>query len=381
MRISSLKNNLTIIRCIPVLLLLAYAPFLKSQVPKRITDTYDTIDSLVTKSVEKDFGILPAPSFNPSFGTGIAIVPFLIYKIPGVSIETHPSSIQGILMINTRGSVISGIKSTTYLNKNKYWIDAYFGYMNVHLKASDYFEINDRKYTSLYFKGYSSNASLLYNLVPKFYIGPIVNADYLSEIATNEETADSEATEYKWYITPGLKLSYDSRVDIYFPRNAWFIEGTAQWLASKANALGKYQKSTLGISNYRTIKTQKPIIFANRIYSQIGFGDLPLHEKASPGASPVLRGYITGNYMNNSIITYQSELRWMYSARWGVVAFGGVGVLFDQIVNISRADYLPSGGAGLRFKMFKKLSINAALDIAFGGKGNANVYFRMSEAF
>lgn len=343
-----------------------------AQIPQSFKDTYDVIDSMVMDATQKDIGILPAPTFNPSFGTGIAIVPVVIYKLPGLSEETHPSTIQGLLMVNLRGSLITGIKSTNYLNKNKFWLDGYVGYMNVHLDPENL------EYSKLHFRGFSSSFAALYSVIPDFYVGPIVNANYLSEFAS--ESDESEKVNYKWYVTPGVKVSLDTREDIYYPTKAWFLEGTVQGLVKLDNDVEPFQKITLGLTNYLPINTPKPIVFANRIYVQIGIGEMPLHEKASPGASSILRGYISGRYMDNSIVTYQSEMRWMFSKRWGVVAFGGVGLLFDQVSHINKADYLPSIGTGLRFKMFRKLKINAALDFALG-RDNSNVYFRLSEAF
>ncbi|WP_075603560.1 BamA/TamA family outer membrane protein [Saccharicrinis aurantiacus] len=343
-----------------------------AQIPQSIQQTYNALDSLVTDAIQKDVGILPAPTFNPSFGTGIAIVPVVIYKLPGLSEETHPSTIQGLIMVNLRGSLITGIKSTNYLNKNKFWFDGYVGYMNVHLDPEN------SQYSKLHFRGFSSSFSGLYSIVPDFYFGPIVNANYLSEFGS--ESDESEKVNYNWYVTPGLKVSFDTRDDIYFPTKAWFLEGTVQGLVELDDNIEAYQKITIGLTNYFPINTPKPIIFANRIYSQIGFGEMPLHEKASPGGSAILRGYVSGRYMDNSIVTYQSEMRWMFSKRWGVVAFGGVGLLFDQVWHINNANFLPSIGTGVRFKMFKKLKINAALDLAMG-RENSNVYFRLSEAF
>ncbi len=346
-----------------------------AQIP--IKKTVETIDSIVNTSLEKDMGIIPAPVFNPAFGTGIAVLPVFVYRPKGFDKETHPSTSQGILFLNFTGSYLAGAKQTLYLNKNKFWIDAYLGYASMKFKYYDNIDTPEDDYREITFQGFVSNVSFLINLKKYFYLGPIFSSNYIKE---NAELPDGLEQSFEWYHTPGLKTSYDSRDNIFYPVEGWFSTLALESLIKSESQSYDFNKITVGVSNYKSLTLEGDKIIASRIYTQLGYGNLPLHEMASPGASPILRGYITGNFLNSSILTAQAEFRWMFSERWGTVGFLGYGILFDQPHQLNDNLNLPSIGAGMRYRIFPKFKINVALDVAFGRK-SANMYFSLSESF
>ncbi|MCU4173465.1 BamA/TamA family outer membrane protein [Carboxylicivirga sp. N1Y90] len=338
----------------------------------------DSIDSLVTTSLEKDVGIIPAPVFNPAFGAGIAVLPVFIYRPKGFHPETKPSTSQGIIYFNFTGRWLAGLKQTLYLNRNRFWIDAFAAYASMNFKLYNNITASKDDYREIKFEGFVSNLSFLVLARRHFYIGPIFSSNYLKQ----EEVGVSQPyqNEYHWYHTPGIKLSHDSRDDIFYPIEGWFSTLSFESLLPSKSYSYDFNKITAGISTYQKLDGNGDKIIASRLYTQLGIGDLPLHEMASPGASPILRGYITGHYLNSSIISLQSEYRWMFSDRWGTVGFLGYGWLFDQPNQIKENLGLYSIGAGIRYRFFQKFKINLALDVAFG-RNSANVYFSLSESF
>jgi len=341
---------------------------------KNITKTINTIDSLVNSSLSKDIGVVPAPVFNPTFGTGIAVVPMAVYKHKKFTPETNPSTSQGILYTNLAGSYIAGAKQTTYLNRNRFWMDAYVGYATMKYRFYDLYDSQENDYIDIRFKGFVSNISVLAMVSKFFYIGPIFSSNYIQTELDQNEIIDA----YDWFITPGIRFSYDSRDDIFYPEKGWL--GSFSYTKLFENKSNNYQfdKFNFGLSNYNSLNNK--LVWANRFYTQLGYGEIPLHEMASPGASPILRGYRTGNYINSSIITIQSEFRWMFAERWGCVGFTGFGWLFDQPSQIKNNITLPSIGGGLRYRIFPAFKINMACDIAFGRK-NHSFIFSLSESF
>lgn len=347
-----------------------------AQVP--IKKTMDTIDSLVTTSLEKDIGIIPAPVFNPAFGTGIAVLPVFVYRPKGFHPETHPSTSQGILFFNFTGSWLAGIKQTLYLNRNRFWIDIYAGYASMQFKLYNNINASKDDYKDIRFDGFVSNLSFLILARRHFYVGPIFSNNYLRQTEKNLQSLDQN--KHNWFHTPGIKFSYDSRDNIFYPIQGWFSTLSFESLIPSKSYSYDFNKITAGLSTYQKLDAYGNKILASRAYTQLGIGDLPLHEMASPGASPILRGYITGHYLNSSIVSLQAEYRWMFTKRWGTVGFIGYGWLFDQPNQIKENIGLYSIGAGLRYRIFPKFKINMALDVALG-RNSANVYFRLSESF
>lgn len=85
----------------------------------------------------------------------------------------------------------------------------------------------------------------------------------------------------------------------------------------------------------------------------------------APGVD--LRGVQYGRYQGDMALSLEAELRRQLSSRWAAVAFGGYGATF---VNKSRLYRAESGiwtyGAGVRYRIARKLGIDVGLDVARG---------------
>jgi hemolysin activation/secretion protein len=124
------------------------------------------------------------------------------------------------------------------------------------------------------------------------------------------------------------------------------------------------------------------MVLAARLGGGNSFGDIPFSGYQSYGGRNQ-RGYPQGKYRGKHTTAVQAELRWMFSERWGVVAFAGSGKVWgsEDVETFRSAEWLPSIGAGIRFRLLKKLKINARLDVAYGKNGNDGIYFSLMEAF
>ncbi|TRX70570.1 BamA/TamA family outer membrane protein [Carboxylicivirga sp. M1479] len=340
--------------------------------------TLHSIDSLVTESLSSEGGIIPAPMFNPTMGTGIAVLPVYVYRLKGVHPETNPSTSQGILFFNLAGNFLVGAKQTLYFNRNKYWLDVYAGYSSMNFK---HFYNNGEDQEEVQFDGFISSMSFAFKVKNNFFIGPMMSNNYLREELPDRYNPLRVSEEYYWYHVPGVKLAFDSRDNLFYPESGWFNTLTYETMIHNPANNFNFDKVTFGLANYQGISQKRDMLIASRLFSQLGMGLLPLHEMASPGASPVLRGYITGNYLNSSMVTVQTELRWMYSEKWGCVGFMGYGWLFDEPRTARDGITLPSIGAGIRYRIFPEFKINLGFDVAVGRDGSANVYLKMSESF
>jgi hypothetical protein len=63
-----------------------------------------------------------------------------------------------------------------------------------------------------------------------------------------------------------------------------------------------------------------------------------------------------------------------------MVAFGGAGEVAESFGKFTDDSVLPSGGAGLRYRLTKENHVNLRADYAWG-KGNSALYISIAEAF
>lgn len=91
-----------------------------------------------------------------------------------------------------------------------------------------------------------------------------------------------------------------------------------------------------------------------------------------------LRGYSSGEVLNDNILQGQAELRWMMNSTFGVVAFMGVGASGKSLTSYDDSGL--SYGAGVRYRFSQIDKSNIGFDFAKAGD-NFSVYFTVGEAF
>jgi hemolysin activation/secretion protein len=123
----------------------------------------------------------------------------------------------------------------------------------------------------------------------------------------------------------------------------------------------------------------KKRVLAVRASLNIAAGDVPFEGQTVVGGNDI-RGYSQGKYRNDQVYTLQTEYRWNFYRRWGMVAFAGVASAVKKFADIPSSEILPGLGAGLRFRMLPAEKINIGVDLGFG-KDDYSITFRIGEAF
>lgn len=351
---------------------------------KTIERQLDRVDSILVKN-KNESAILPGPIYNPSFGPGIAILPIHVYHLKSQSEDTKPSSTQGIILLSHNKSVALGVKQTIFLKSNKYWLEGMVNYASIRLQ---YYGIGytPKEQTPGWVRvvGSTIDLSLQRRLKNKLYGGVTFNFKLLElngeEEATNDWLIeDGFSTDRQNILLTGLKFSYDHRNHLFTPSSgvlgSMFISHSSAEIGSDLN----YTLFGFTCSNYVSVTKNKNVL-ASQIYYRGSSGEVPLFDYSTPGRSKVLRGYISGKYLDQSILTFQSEYRFKVKNNWGAVVFVGAGKVFPEIKQFDNTSWLPSVGSGVRYRILKTQNVNARLDLAFG-KNDFNVYFGISEVF
>jgi len=137
-------------------------------------------------------------------------------------------------------------------------------------------------------------------------------------------------------------------------------------------------KSNRAYNTYLTIAEKMTLAY--RFYGRVTAGRVPLYDLAYFGAHNDLRGYAAGEFVDKMMFATQLEFRWRFWKCWGMVAFGGVGKVGQDLHDLDLRELLPSAGVGLRFMASEKERVNLSIDYARGREGDA-VYFYIREAF
>ena len=119
-------------------------------------------------------------------------------------------------------------------------------------------------------------------------------------------------------------------------------------------------------------------VLAIRGYGRGTSGDAPFFSLASFGSGADLRGYSPGRYRDKLMFALQSEYRWRFTERFGLVAFAGVGGVAPEIGQFD--ELLPSIGTGLRYVLAKQNNVSLRFDAAWG-RDEHTFYVGIGEAF
>ena len=132
---------------------------------------------------------------------------------------------------------------------------------------------------------------------------------------------------------------------------------------------------------YRPVKENT--VLAAQLYGQFTSGEAPFNMLSLMGGESLMRGYYLGRYRDQNLLAAQVEYRilpFSFSKRIGASAFLAAGQVYGADQPFSWQQFLPTGGAGLRFLIFPEKDIYTRLDVAYTREGRG-VYFFIGEAF
>ncbi len=179
----------------------------------------------------------------------------------------------------------------------------------------------------------------------------------------------------------GIKLSYDSTDDSFFPTTGSYAEAVYQyhpfWLGSE------YSFSRVFIDGRTFVKIPVPK-FESVLGFQLNFeginGNAPLSFLPTIDSKDIMRGYIGDRFRDNYMIAAQTEWRFPIYWRFGGTLFFGAGKVLHHFTDFVFQDLKYGGGFGIRVQLAKKKKINLRFDMGFTPEGY-KFYFNLLEAF
>lgn len=180
--------------------------------------------------------------------------------------------------------------------------------------------------------------------------------------------------------TSGLGLVWltDTRDVRFFPRKGVFAEGVLYHEGKSTGSSFDFTRFMADIAVYKAIGAKHTLATQASVTITNG-AEVPFYNLATLGGTKRLRGYIEGQYRDKHAALLQSEWRTKFTQRFGVVAFGGAGMVWHDAE--SAWQLRPNYGLGLRFALDVKQQLHARADYGFGQGGSRGFYLTIGEAF
>jgi len=337
-------------------------------------------DKKEKKDKKVNYAFIPIVMYNNSFGMQFGAMANAYFDLNKKDTISPASSVSFFGSVFTNKTVFVGLFNKFYFKEDRWRTKLGVGYGNI--KFQTYFEypigipgLPDGGE----FVDYQTQMTFIYGegtrlVVDRLYLG--LRLVY-SSVNTQFDAAlvpDEELNLFGF----GLASEYDKRDNVLNPHIGF---NTTLKTFSFYEALGStdtYHKINLAFNKYFPLNDKVTILA--RFFADVALGEtVPFNGENVVGRDD-LRGYSNGKYRSNQVYNIQSEYRWNFYKKWGMVAFGGVAIATDDFRGTNSSGLLPALGAGLRFKAIPSRNINIGIDLAVG-KGDWGVYFRIGEAF
>lgn len=176
----------------------------------------------------------------------------------------------------------------------------------------------------------------------------------------------------------GLVFMVDTRDNVVSASRGFFLETSGYVFNAAIGSSFNYSNYNFTFNKYFPIG-QKMVLATNTVMN-LNTGDVPFVNLARAGGNSILRGYAQYRFRDYNFIASQVEYRYMFLRRFGMVAFAGLGDVFEQKDDLETQSLKYSLGGGVRVALDAKEKINLRVDYGVG-KGNTGVYVSVTEAF
>jgi outer membrane protein assembly factor BamA len=177
----------------------------------------------------------------------------------------------------------------------------------------------------------------------------------------------------------GANVTFDTREDPVFPRNALFA--SADWDRLEPSRSPGVNRVRADLRGYRGVVGQA--VISLRLQYTGSDGPLPLYERALLGGAGTLRGYGAGSYSGDNLLGASAELRVPVSSplgvsRTGFTLFTDIGSVWDHGESAWDARFRRGSGAGV----FLLASVfQLTLDVGVRPGGGAHIHLTAGLSF
>jgi len=385
-------------RLLLVLLIVFSAPYLSQAKYVAYAVSADTLttsgssehlnqDELSDDSYRNNIVPIPVLAYTPETSLMMGSVVFYQFKPFGAGPETRASQsfFSGIYTLNNQAILEGG---ATLIQPGETWIHNLYGGFNYFpaLHFAPGFKSANADERTVEYRRIFLRAEFMKNLTGKWFAGPVINFSTLWDVTLTEDDEGSQPEfwprgnpENNTVAGVGLTLRHDDRNSIMTPTEGHYFEVTAVANPSISGTAG-FSSMYLDARRYWQPGTLPGTIVAAQFSSFLTQGEVPFQAKPAIGGDNINRGYYFGRFNDQNVAQLQLELRQHLWWRFGAVMFASAGEVWKRFNEFDLDNPKYAGGAGLRFDLNPRDSMNLRIDYGLSAHGNG-LYITIGEAF
>jgi len=338
---------------------------------ERKTMLRDTLDGKFDASVMIDNakGFLPIPFFVTEaalggFGAGLAPV-YISPQKKAIGDKDHiaPTVTAAFGAYTANKSWFTGLYRKEIIAKYGIKYRVFLGYVDYNLTYYKEFENGTDHEFDFNYKTIPIMLSVSRKTFSDLYAGleyfngnMTISPNFDNELPPNITTDDFKKT----VASLGGYLDWDRRNTIFTPDKgfranlAYYVND--DWTGSDY----KFEKLETFVHYFFPVNNKW--ISGLRFEALQAYGDVPFHQM--PYIK--LRGITAYRYQGNATLLTETEQRFDLDTRWSVLAYGGLGKVFQKNENFSDAKTVYNYGTGFRYLVARTYGLRAGIDVAKG---------------
>lgn len=338
------------------------------------SETFDTSEGM-------DWGVLPGPFANPELGFGLGVAAIGLYQTQEAPSKSDPLSTLSLTgFVSSTEAYGIGLENRTYLwgDAVRLLLDGGISDAPTHYWGVGYTAGKDSRNKRLH-EGFQFRLSpkIATQFLPNWFVLGGWDATWLTNqsLDANDHLPHQDLpNQHSNGVLIGIE--WDKRDFEPNPQAGPFF--SLQWTGFR-RAFGSDSDFDRWTANWRQYHTLDPKnIVAWELYGQALTGEVPWYAMSSLGGGDRMRGYYEGRYRDKTQLSMQVEWRRQFTHRHGMVLWGGMGAISEDVSALRSAHWLPTVGVGYRFQF--KPRINVRFDFGIG-QGSTGFYFQINEAF
>ena len=327
-----------------------------------------------------DFSVIGGPHYASDTKFGLGMVAAGLYRTDPNDSILPPSNVSLFGDVSSVGFYMLGVRGNHIAPAGRYRIDYHLYFYSF---PSDFWGIgyemgdNDDNKSDMKRWQAQAEASFLFRVADNFYVGPMAAYDYVIGKQIERPELLQGMDKHIWNVGAGVSLVYDNRDNLTNPHRGIYLNLKQMF---RPKFMGNdYAFSTTHFRFDAYQRLGKGTILAEDFGANLNFGNPSWGMMAELGGTCSMRGYYEGRYRDKNKMEGEIELRQHVWKRNGIVAWAGLGTVFNKFSSMRARNVLPNFGLGYRWE-FKK-NVNVRLDYGFGKSGQSGFLFNINEAF
>lgn len=345
---------------------------------KSKTEQSEATDEIMGRAEDVDkILVVPIPIIDPTLGNGLALAGLLTFPAADANEDSPRSTLAIAAAYTDTDSWMVGAGSKLYLAGDRYRVALNAGYGNLNLKY--YGTSSDSTFfdnpAEFLVRGAVLDGSVQVRVAGHLYAG--LKGRYLNPDVTLDVPIDFQpdlSAEFE-LVALGVTGEYDTRDNVWFPVSGSLGNIELLRYASQLGSEETFLTLDAGYSVYWGFSEH--LVLGGSLRAAHASDDALFF--MLPFVS--IRGFPAGQYMNQSVIQGQAELRWMFRNDFGAVVFAGAGTAAPDFSDLGDGSNAFGFGGGLRYRISDVDKLNIGIDVAYSSSDDVTVYFRVGEAF